>query len=57
MLAGDVFEQAVYGSQALIARADVVATLGFEVLEKADDPLEGEIAKRETRDLAAPVGG
>ena len=26
------------------------------MLEEADDPLEGEVAQREARDLAAPVG-
>src|SRR5216684_2893197 len=55
--ASDVLEQAVHGGQALVARANVVTTVDFEMLEKADDPLEGEVAKREACDLAAPVSG
>ena len=38
----DVLEQAVHSSQALVARANVVTPLDFEMLEKADDPLESE---------------
>jgi hypothetical protein len=52
----DVFEHAVQGGQALIARANVITTVDFKMLEKADDPLEGEVAKRKACDLAMPIG-
>ena len=41
----------------LVARADVVAAVLFEVPEEADDPLEGEIIERQARDLAVLLGG
>jgi hypothetical protein len=54
---GDVLEEAVHGGQALVARANVVTSVKFEMLEKADDPFEGEVAECKTRDLAVLIGG
>jgi hypothetical protein len=51
----DVLEQAVHGGQALIARTNVVPPVNFEMLEKADDPFEREVAKCKARDLAMLV--
>jgi hypothetical protein len=47
----------VHGSQSLIARADVITSVNFEMPEKADDAFEGKIAECETRDLAVLIGG
>ena len=51
----DVFEQGVDRGEPLVAGADVVAAVLFEVAQERDDPLEGEIADRQPRDLAALV--
>ena len=42
--------------QPLVARADVVAPVLFEVPEEPDGPLEGEVAEGETGDRAPLVG-
>lgn len=54
--AGDVLEEAVHGRQALVAGANVVATVYFEMFEEADNPLEAEVGEREACDLASLVG-
>ena len=53
--AGDVVEQRVQRGQALVAGADVVAAVEFEVAQEADDPFEGEVAESQARDLAMLV--
>ncbi len=43
--------------QALIACANVVSAVHFEMLEKADDPFVRQVAKCEARHFAALIGG
>ncbi len=42
---GDVVEQGVHRGESLVAGADVVAAVLFEVAQESDDPLEGEVAR------------
>jgi hypothetical protein len=53
----DVLEQAVDRRESLVAGADVVAAVLFEVAKESEDPLEGEIIELKARELAAPVRG
>jgi hypothetical protein len=52
---GDVVEQGVQGSQALVAGADVVAAVVLEVAQEAEDPFEGQVLDAEPGDLGALV--
>jgi hypothetical protein len=54
---GDVLEQAVDRGEPLVAGADVIAAVLFEVAQEREDPLQGEIPHRQARDLAALLGG
>ena len=54
---GDVLEQGVDRGEPLVAGADVVAAVVFEVAQEADDPLEREIADRQLGDLGALLLG
>ena len=54
---GDVLEQAVDRGEPLVAGADVVAAVLFEVSQEREDPLQGEILERQARDPAALLRG
>jgi hypothetical protein len=54
---GDVVEQRVQRGEPLVAGADVVATVVFEVAQERDDPFEAEVGQLQAGDLGPLVGG
>ena len=52
-----IVEQRVQRGEPLVAGADVVATIVFEVAQERDDPFEAEVGQLQAGDLGALVGG
>jgi hypothetical protein len=53
----DILEERAQGSQPLIARSNVIMSLGLQSIEKGDDSLTRQIGDRQSAELAPALLG